>query len=240
MRNIYKIFLKYGIDSKEDIIILEDSHWKELGVKPLHKLKIIKNTPVQSLSIPVVTTCTTTVPQNRQNRHQPSTARIAPGKRFLKLVPDAPVDQNSVIVCLEKYANTKNLDMETIIDFKAKIEDFSENNPPKKAFAIALCWLYTTETWVYPAINSLLRDDSPNIQILAPYMNALMNVYKELGDEENNYYSGIVYIRMKLIPTLLAFYQNDVNFVWSGFTSTSIEFDSKKKIWRCVICYFCS
>jgi len=168
-----------------------------------------------------------TSPQPRQNRCEPPTALIAPGKRFINIVPDAPTDQECVVSCLQKYANTKNLDIGTVQDFKAKIEDFSEKNSPKKAFALALCWLYTTESWVYSAVNCLLRDDSPQIEILAPFMNALMKSYKEMEGDDGNYYTGITYRRTKLTAKLLQFYQPDVQFVWSAFTSTAMEFTTE-------------
>jgi len=112
-----------------------------------------------------------------------------------------------------------------ILDFVAKIEDLSlDGNSPKKAFCLALGWLYTTDSWVYTAVNGLLRDDDPQIEMLAPYINAVMNMYKEMAGFEAYCYSGITYRRTKLMANHLEFYKPDVQFVWSTFISTTINF----------------
>jgi len=230
-----QLFLENGYDDLEIVSTLEINQLEETfpGIVPGHRGKIwvaiqkLKNqhsSNVQPSIIPKITS-----PQPRQNRHEPSTARIAPGKRFLNLVPDAPTDKESVVNCLQKFANTKNLDIGTVQDFLARIEDLSEENSPKKAFALSLCWLYTTESWVYMTVNGLLRDDSPQIETLAPFMNALMRSYKEMEGDEGNFYTGITYRRTRLTPKFLQFYQPDVQFVWSAFTSTAIEFTTDEK-----------
>jgi len=147
------------------------------------------------------------------------------GKRFLDIIPKALSTPKSVIEGLEKYASENQLSSIVIQKFKDKIEDFSENNTPERAFAMSLCWLYTTESWVYPQVNSQLRDDSSTMVSLAPYMKALIQSYKNLEGDETNFYSGIVYRRTKLTPKGLEFYKPNIHFVWSAFTSTAIEFN---------------
>jgi len=57
---------------------------------------------------------------------------------------------------------------------------------------------------------------------LAPYMNGLMKSFKQLDPQL--FYSGIVYRRCRLTSTQLDFYQEETIFIWSAFTSTTIEF----------------
>jgi len=165
----------------------------------------------------------------RGNRREPPTVRNQPGKRFSQIVPKAATDQLSVINGLKKYATDNHLPLMVIQTLQDKIEDFTKTfTVPEKAFGMALCWLYTTESWVYTEVNKQLRDDSSTMELLAPYMKVLIESYKIFkGDkDEMTFYEGEneVYRRTKLTPKGLEYYKPDVNFVWSSFTSTSIEF----------------
>jgi len=161
-----------------------------------------------------------------ERRRDPPTARLQPGKRFLELVPDAPNDQQSVIDCLYKWAEAKQLESLIIDDTIAKIEDFcSEGLDQGTALSLSLCWLYTTDSWVYKQMNALLRNDSPFMILLAPYINRLMKSYKCLKQNSHLFYEGVVYRRTKLIGKDLDFYKPNCQFVWSAFTSTTTDFD---------------
>jgi len=91
--------------------------------------------------------------------------------------------------------------------------------------SLSLCWRYTTDSWVYKEMNNLLRNDSPSIKSLAPYMNGLIKSYHYLVDPKY-YFAGTVYRRTKFIQkTDLNFYQSNKQFIWSAFTSTTTELD---------------
>jgi len=120
------------------------------------------------------------------------------------------------------------LDIYIINDFKGKIEDFEKGGNPEKALPLAMCWLYTTDSWVYKDINLLLREDTDSIKVLAPYMNGLINSYQKL--EDGNLFFGTVYRRTRLSKKDLEFYKPNVLFVWLAFTSTSEVFDSSSDV----------
>jgi len=107
----------------------------------------------------------------------------------------------------------------------AKIEDYRGEWDENISLSLALCWLYTTDSWVYKQMNTILRNDSPSIKILAPYMSCLMKSYEHLNQLEDFFYEGVVYRRTKLVGNDLNFYKPSGQFVWSAFTSTTVKFD---------------
>jgi len=243
-----QLFIKNGFDSIENLLLVDDSdlnswgktipigHSKKIKLE-LTKLKEEKKgvgnlhspttTTVPTIPVKVVPNKGDVVKQSREERRRdPPTARLQPGKRFLQLVPDAPLDQQSVIDCLIEWAQAKKLDTFIIDDTIAKIEDLcNEGHERETAFSLSLCWLYTTDSWVYKQINALLRNDSPSMKVLAPFMNSLMNVYDCLKKFENFFFEGVVYRRTKLSGKDLDFYKPNGQFVWSAFTSTTSAFD---------------
>jgi len=74
-------------------------------------------------------------------------------------------------------------------------------------------------------MNALLRNDSPSMKVLAPYMNSLMKSYKYLKKLDCFFFEGVVYRRTKLDDKDKDFYKPDCQFVWSAFTSTTTTFD---------------
>jgi len=91
--------------------------------------------------------------------------------------------------------------------------------------SMSLCWLYTTESWVYKEMNVLLRNDAPSIEVLAPCMNGLIKSYHYLHDPKY-FFGGIVYRRTRFVQDSdLNFYQPKKQFIWSAFTSTTTAFD---------------
>jgi hypothetical protein len=105
------------------------------------------------------------------------------------------------------------------------LEDFiSENSNEEIAFSLSLCWLYTLDSWVYKQMNEYLRDDSSLMENMAPLINGLMQSYRNLGD--TYYFSGIVYRRSRLTEKAISFYSPGKSFIWSAFTSTTVEFSS--------------
>jgi len=102
----------------------------------------------------------------------------------------------------------------------------NEGHEPQTALSLALCWLYTTDSWVYKQMNTLLRNDSPSIKVLAPYMNSLMKCFQYLNEyDEDFFYEGVVYRHTKLVEKDLEFYKPDGQFVWSSFSSTTNTYD---------------
>jgi len=195
--------------------------------KPEPSSKVESEKKLEPKPIPSLTL----IPSQTQNqsreerRREPPTARLQPGHRFLSIIPTSPFDYNLIVSSLQDYANARKppLDDNVVQKFKDKFEDFTlDGHEPDKALALSLCWLYTLESWVYSHINELLRDDSSLMSTLAPFMNGLMKSYKVLGNDEN--YSGIVYRRTKLTPKGLGFYKKGTQFIWSAFTSTTVEF----------------
>jgi len=146
----------------------------------------------------------------------------------LDIVPNSPIDKQTVIHCLQEYAKTEGLPISIITKLEDKIEDNQgDGHTLEKSFSLALCWLYTTDSWVYSHINTQLRDDSRTMSTLAPYMNALMKAYNVLTDDDSYFYSGILFRRTRLTQKGLEFYKPQLQFVWSAFTSTSVEFSSE-------------
>jgi len=164
----------------------------------------------------------------REERHrEPPTARLQPGRRFLSIIPTAPFEFNSILSSLGNYANARKppLDENVVQKLKDKFEDLTyEGHNSEMALSLSLCWLYTINSWVYVHVNELLRDDSSLMVSLAPFMNGLMKSYKLLGNDSSYFFSGIVYRRTKLSPKRLEFYKKGMQFVWSAFTSTTVEF----------------
>jgi len=70
-----------------------------------------------------------------------------------------------------------------------------------------------------------LRNDSPSMKILSPYMNCLMKSYEYLKQFDDFFFDGVVYRRTKLVGKDLEFYKPNCQFVWSSFTSTTTTFD---------------
>jgi len=164
----------------------------------------------------------------RDDRHrEPPTGRLQPGRRFLSIIPTAPFEFSSILSSLSDYANARKPPLDDIVvqQLKDKFEDFTyEGHSSETALALSLCWLYTVDSWVYVHVNNLLRDDSSVMISVAPFMNGLMKSYKLLGNDSSYFFSGIVYRRTKLTPKGLEFYKTGMQFIWSAFTSTTVEF----------------
>jgi len=124
------------------------------------------------------------------------------------------------------FSNSKKLDTIIIKDAIAKMDDLKdEGHTEETAMSLTLCWLYTTDSWVYKEMNNVLRNNSPSIKLLAPYMNGLIKSYQYL-DDPKYFFAGTVYRRTKIIQDAdLNFYQPKKQFIWSAFTSTTTEFD---------------
>jgi len=101
----------------------------------------------------------------------------------------------------------------------------NEGHEQQSALSMSLCWLYTTNSWVYKQINDVLRNDSPSMKVIAPYMNGLMKSYEYLKQIDGFFFEGVVYRRTKLVEKDLDFYKPNRQFVWSAFTSTTTTFD---------------
>jgi len=252
LEKYYEVLVEYGISTCNDIILLEQDDWRELNVTSFHQKRILKkaqetitshtiivNTDLSPKKLEIIKTTLEKKTNNEdiqhgvmsnqsreERRRDPPTARLQPGKRFLDHVPDAPQDQNSVLECLYKWAESKKLDTLIIDDTIGKIEDYRSEWNENESLSLALCWLYTTDSWVYKQMNILLRNDSPSIKILAPYMSSLMKSYNYLKQQEDFFYEGVVYRRTKLIGKDLDFYKPSCQFIWSAFTSTTVTFDS--------------
>jgi len=120
----------------------------------------------------------------------------------------------------------KKKDRDIIIKFQDKLEDFiNENSNEEIALSLSLCWLYTLDSWVYKQMNEYLRDDSSLMENMAPLINGLMQSYRNLGD--TYYFSGIVYRRSRLTEKAISFYSPGKSFIWSSFTSTTVEFSAE-------------
>jgi len=231
---------KYGVKQPEDFVHFEKEDWNSLAIPPFQRNKIMEKilqlvpkpspipTPIQTPIQTPIPSPIPTIPQSRQERcRDPPTSRLQPGRRFLTIVPNAATDQDSIISALTNYSNTRKptLDQIVIQHFKDKIEDFTlDGHPPSTALSFSLCWLYTANSWVYQHVNELLREDSSSLEILAPFMNGLMRSYKFMAS--SFYYSGVVYRRTKMSSTGVAFYKPSIQFVWSAFTSTTVDFST--------------
>jgi len=237
-------FEGYMVKSLDDIRSLQEEDWMNLKIPPFHKRKILES--AQSLqqptppkigpnTLPPKSITTPSHPQvqsssREDRRRETPTARLQPGKRFLEFVPHSPTDKTHIFDALITYATSKKLDTLVISDAIAKMDDFKdEGHTEETTMSLSLCWLYTTESWVYKEMNVILRNDSPSIEVLAPYMHGLINSYQYLTDPEY-FYSGIVYRRTRFVKDSdLKFYEPKKQFVWSAFTSTTKEFDPNGK-----------
>uniref|UniRef100_A0A6B2KXZ3 SAM domain-containing protein n=1 Tax=Arcella intermedia TaxID=1963864 RepID=A0A6B2KXZ3_9EUKA len=213
------------------LLLLEESDLKSLGLK-LGGIKIFmaERQKLQSPNTYQSSPSVINQPSGnkaREDRHQDQpTARVQPGKRFLEYVPNANHDKNSIIDCLYSRSTSKNHDKSIIDDFIAKIADYQEEGHDEgTALSLALCWLYTCDCWLYKEVNNLLRNDSPSLRLLSPYMKGLMSSYHYLSHQPQLFYHGVVYRRTKLQPKDLEFYKLNTLFVWSAFTSTTSVFD---------------
>jgi len=162
-----------------------------------------------------------------ERRKEPLTARIHPGRRFLSLIPKAPHGKEDIIKSLtESVPSNEKKDTDIIIKFEDKFEDYNNSERNEEiALSLTLCWLYTLDSWVYKQLNEYLRDDSSLMQKMGPIINGLMQSYKTFGDEY--YYTGTVYRRSKLSEKAIAFYESGKSFIWSAFTSTTVEFNEE-------------
>jgi len=181
----------------------------------------VNSKPTPNFEIPLNNNTPTS---RNERRRDPPTARLQPGRRFLSIVPNSQIDMSSILNSLTTYAQTRKLDEVIIQQFKDKVEDFTlEGNHPERALSLALCWLYTLDSWVYKHINEQLRDDSSTMSMLSPFMNALMRSYQWLTKDNDNF-SGTVYRRTSMTQNGLDFYKPETIFVWSSFTSTTVDF----------------
>jgi len=179
------------------------------------KIKIIQNT------------LTSPSPTNfRQNRQSSSPIlRSKPGDNFLKTIPSAPTDWETIINCLSHWTDMERTDSKLIIeDAQDKYLQFKQKNEhsPDECSAFTLIWLYTLDSWIYNRVNQQLREDLPSIKILAPYINGLMSVYNMVKNK-SMFYSGTVYRRCRLSNQTLNCYEPDQTFVWASFISTTTE-----------------
>jgi len=226
-------FEGYLVKSFDDIQCLKEDDWGNLKIPSFHKRKILDAVSLQPVH-PNPTSPPNPVPKpssqsqtsREDRRHDTPTARLQPGKRFLDLIPNAPTDKKHIIDSLFSWSNSKKLDTFIIKDMIAKIDDLiDEGNTEEIAISLSLCWLYTTESWVYKEMNLLLRNDAPSMEVLAPYMNGLIKAYQHL-DDPKYFYGGIVYRRTRFIQDSdFNFYVPNKQFVWSAFTSTTTAFD---------------
>jgi len=63
------------------------------------------------------------------------------------------------------------------------------------------------------------------MSMLAPFMNALMRAYQWLNKDEDNF-SGTVFRRTFMTQKGLEFYKPGMIFIWSSFTSTTMDFSA--------------
>eukprot|EP01124_Arcella_intermedia_P016352 TRINITY_DN22940_c0_g1_i1.p1 TRINITY_DN22940_c0_g1~~TRINITY_DN22940_c0_g1_i1.p1 ORF type:complete len:430 (-),score=70.89 TRINITY_DN22940_c0_g1_i1:42-1310(-) len=151
------------------------------------------------------------------------TARVQPGPNFITYVPKAKTDLDSVLNSLHQYADTRSLDANVIERVKGKFSLLIDKGYfTTTALSLTICWAYTMESWIYQHVNTLLRRDGEDIQILAPFMNGLMQSFKYM--DEGWYYSGTLYRRARITEKDIEFYSPKTMFVWSSFTSTRTEF----------------
>jgi len=157
-----------------------------------------------------------------QRRIEAPTARLQPGMRFLDYIPSAPITEEAIINCLKVFIEKNpSLDTDIIIRFEDKLDHLKCQNPAN-ALSLALCWLYTADSWVYQKTNLYLREDSRVMEQLSPFINGLMQSFRYL--DPIVYYCGTVYRRCKLNERGLEFYKKGIMFIWSAFTSTTVEF----------------
>jgi len=233
-------FEGYMVKTLDDIRSLQEEDWMNLKIPPFHKRKILES--AQSLqqptppkigpnTLPPKSITTPSHPQvqsssREDRRRETPTARLQPGKRFLDFVPHSPTDKTHIFESLLTWANSKKLDTLIINDAIAKVNDHKdEGHTEEIAMSLSLCWLYTSESWVYREMNIALRNDAPSIEYLAPYMNGLLKSNQYLIDPKY-FFAGIVYRRTRFFKDSdLTHYIPNTTFIWSAFTSTTIEFD---------------
>jgi len=142
--------------------------------------------------------------------------------RFLDYIPSAPITEEAILTCLKTFREKNpSLDSDIIIRFEDKLE-FLKSQNPLNSLSLALCWLYTADSWIYQKTNIYLREDSRVMEQLASFINGLMQSFRYL--DPTVYYCGTVYRRCKLNEKGLEFYKKGIMFIWSAFTSTTTEF----------------
>uniref|UniRef100_A0A6B2KZS0 NAD(P)(+)--arginine ADP-ribosyltransferase n=1 Tax=Arcella intermedia TaxID=1963864 RepID=A0A6B2KZS0_9EUKA len=228
-----KLFLDQGLDDLSIIVDLEEKEFNDLFSTTIsfgHRKKIW-NSILQLKDKNSQPKQEHTTRSDRRN--ESPTSNSQPGSNFLKFIPTAPTDKQSIINSLNQWSSLHPLDSSTLIqnEINYRSENLSKslNINEETSLALTLLWLYTLEGWPYKRMNELLRSDSINIQYLAPLMNMLIHSSDILQHDSNYFYHGVVYRSTRLSEKNLSFYQVNTRFIWRAFTSSTTTMEPSGK-----------
>eukprot|EP00667_Euglena_gracilis_P002083 EG_transcript_2083 len=165
-------------------------------------------------------------PQRKRHRESP-TFITQVGANFLDLVHSINYSRDDVFMNLWEYAERKGLGSPDVEGFSNRLQHHSGD---PNQITKALLWLYSLESWVYQECNRACREDNKeDLACFMPFIKALLVGMPRCNDLllttllQPADQSITLYRRTTLQPNHLQLYVEKQRFIWSGFTSTSLQ-----------------
>ena len=149
------------------------------------------------------------------------------GPNFSTLIPSAAAHAKEVEDQLREYAQRSQQPDLCIDEF---LEEMEKHANDTNALTKALLWLYTLDRWVYADLNRACREDKKTLlPYFAPFIKCLLLgiprcTELHLGTRSQVPNNGVtLYRRTQLSASQMVQYTVGTRFIWTGFTSCSLQ-----------------
>ena len=159
----------------------------------------------------------------RRRRRENPTFMTAPGTNFMTLIEEAGGSVEAVIDKLKAYAADAAKAKLCIKEFQEELERYKTD---PQGTTKALLWLYSLDCWVYQDCNRACREDKKSLlEYFMPFIKAVLQGIPKASDLHvgTSDAGATLYRRTKLTADQQSKYSEGTKFIWTGFTSTSLE-----------------
>eukprot|EP00667_Euglena_gracilis_P000755 EG_transcript_755 len=164
----------------------------------------------------------------QRKRHLDSpTFMTEAGTNFVDLIHTVNYSQEDIFLKLWEYGELKGLSPPDTDGFAIRMEHL-KGDPNQ--ITKALLWLYSLESWLYHECNRACREDNKeDLSYFMPFIKALLVGMPRCANLLLSHLlkpgepSITLYRRTTLQDSQLKLYVVKKRFIWSGFTSTSLE-----------------